>query len=639
MELVLKQREKIFKCKKFDCFGNILDEMNIPENFDTANCIPKIFSNPDYESIKRFVIEPYKSLYDYMRTYAKPRKIEKINNIILLVHPFYPLLRHANFMIEKIDYFEQYLEYEAKIFNLLNNLENEIILFESPDCFSRYSYSLYDNYYNIKRVIFTEHSNGKLLENEKNLINDLLNLNNLRIAGCFKNCCIDEIKTYFNNTIINVEECILNRAYKINKKKVVLVGGATGREHIIAKQFIKENYELSVILWANNEFIKRICNGMYMIIDLDDVNLIANKIQLINPDFVFIGQGEPIQKGLGNLLKKDNIKFIGPTKNLAKIEGSKSYCRQLLEEIDNDLNPKYKHFYKISSKLYDYINSFKDKIVIKCDSVISGPRVRIYENSEQKNAILNAENWIKDYGHIIIEEYIYGNEIAIMTFTDGQNCIHSPIFKNHKRINENDQGENTSGMGTYTGKKCFPYITDKIRGQLEKISENVIALINKKNNDTYIGCLYGEFLIYNNKIKVIEYNCRFGNPSSMNIISIMKISFAKFCEHLINQKLNELKDIFDDDIVSLSVYVVPKNYTIDKKYVDTKVDFSQLNMNIFYCGNMNYRDNSFYLKNSRAFAICLTSKNMKEARDLVYNELSKVKGNIYFRKDIGKDIE
>lgn len=93
MELVLKQREKIFKCKKFDCFGNILDEMNIPENFDTANCIPKIFSNPDYESIKRFVIEPYKSLYDYMRTYAKPRKIEKINNIILLVHPFYPLLR------------------------------------------------------------------------------------------------------------------------------------------------------------------------------------------------------------------------------------------------------------------------------------------------------------------------------------------------------------------------------------------------------------------------------------------------------------------------------------------------------------------------------------------------------------------
>lgn len=108
------------------------------------------------------------------------------------------------------------------------------------------------------------------------------------------------------------------------------------------------------------------------------MNRICKEIKLINPDFVFIGQGEPIQKGLCDLLKKENIKFIGPTKNLALIEGSKNYCRQLLEEIDINLNPKYRHFYSISPELHDYIFSFEDKIVIKCDSVISGPRVRIY---------------------------------------------------------------------------------------------------------------------------------------------------------------------------------------------------------------------------------------------------------------------
>ena len=424
-----------------------------------------------------------------------------------------------------------------------------------------------------------------------------------------------------------------------NKKKVVLVGGATGREHIIAKQFIEEDYELSAILWANNEFVKRLCNGKYFIINLDDVNKISNEIKLINPEFVVIGQGEPIQKGLCDLLKKEKIRFIGPTKNLALVEGSKIYCRQLLEEINIDLNPKYKHFYSISSELNDYIFSFKDKIVIKCDSVITGPRVRIYEKNGQKEALINAENWIKEYGHIVIEEYIYGNEIAMMTFTDGKNCIHSPIFKNHKRINENDLGENTSGMGTYSGKKCFPYISDKIKAKIEKITEDVLTLINKKNNDKYIGCLYGEFLINDDKIKVIEYNCRFGNPSSMNIISIMKISFAKFCESMINQKLNELKDIFNDNIVSLSVYVVPRDYTKNKNYVGTKIDFSQIHMDNFYCGNMDYKDNSYYLKNSRAFAICITASTMKEARNIVYGQLSKVKGEIYYRRDIGKNIE
>lgn len=639
MEIVLNKRKKIFECKKFENFKNILDEMNIPEKFNYINCIPKIFSNPDYEKIKTFVIEPYKDLYEKMRSYAKPRKIDKINNLILLVHPFYPLLRHANFLIEKSDYLYKYEEYEKRIFNLLNNKENEIILFESPDCFARYTYTLYDKYFNIKRVIFTEHSKGNLLPQEKKFIEEFLNLRNLRVAGCYKIYCINEIKSNFYNEITNIEECILNRAYNLIKKKVVLVGGSTGREHIIAKQFIKENYELSAILWANNEFIKKICNGIYKIINLDDVLKIVNEIKLINPDYVFIGQGEPIQKGLCDLLKKENIKFIGPTKNLAKIEGSKIYCREILEELNENLNPKYKHFYKISSDLYDYILSFKDKIVIKCDSVISGPRVRIFNYNEKKNATENAENWIKKYGHIVIEEFIYGNEIAIMTFTDGKNIIHSPVFKNHKRINENDQGENTSGMGTYTGKKCFPYLSDQIREKIQKISENVLILNNKKNNETYIGCLYGEFLINENNIKVIEYNCRFGNPSSMNIISIMNISFAKFCESLINQKLNELENIFNDNLVSLSVYVVPKDYTVSKKYVGTEVDFSQLNMDNFYCGNMDYNNNKFYLKNSRAFALCLTAETMKEARNIVYNELSKVKGNIYFRKDIGKNLE
>lgn len=420
-------------------------------------------------------------------------------------------------------------------------------------------------------------------------------------------------------------------------KKVILVGGATGREHAIAKQFYDERYELSAILWADNEFVKKLCTGRYLKINLDDVDKVFHAILEIKPDYVVIGQGEVIQRGLCDMLNNEKIPCIGPTKKLAQLEGSKTFCRDLLEEIDNTLNPKHSDFYKSTDELEKYINSFQTKIVVKCDGVITGPRVRIYEIDEKKEALENANNWIKDYGHIIVEEFINGHEVAIMSYTDGKSLIHTPVFKNHKRIGEGNVGENTSGMGTITGSECFPYLSKVAEKRMHKITEKVMQTINKKCGQKYLGSLYGEFLVSGDEVKVIEYNCRFGNPSSMNILSIMKISFPQLCEHILNGTINELENIFDDKIVSLSAYVVPKEYTLNKKYVGTEVDFSNVNEELFYCGNMDYKDGKFYLKNSRAFAICATASNIKEARNIIYKELAKVKGNIYYRGDIGNE--
>lgn len=418
-------------------------------------------------------------------------------------------------------------------------------------------------------------------------------------------------------------------------KNVVLVGGATGREHAIAKQFNKEGYKLSAILWADNQYIKKLCTGKYLNINLDDVQKVYNAIVEINPDYVVIGQGEVIQRGLCDMLKEKGIMCIGPSKKLAQLEGSKTFCRDLLSEIDESLNPKHKDFYEFTNELKEYINNFKTKIVVKCDGVITGPRVRIYENDEKDEAIRNAKNWLENYKHIIVEEFIKGYEVAIMSYTDGKNLIHTPIFKNHKRIGEGNVGENTSGMGTITGKKCFPYISENAERKMHKITEKVLEKINEKCGEKYLGSLYGEFLVNGDDVKVIEYNCRFGNPSSMNILEIMKISFPDLCEHILSGNINKLENIFDDEIVSLSVYVVPKDYTISKKHVGDEVNFSEVNEDLFYCGNMKYENGKYYLKNSRAFAICTKAASINEARKVVYKELEKVKGNIYYRKDIG----
>lgn len=417
-------------------------------------------------------------------------------------------------------------------------------------------------------------------------------------------------------------------------RHVVLIGGATGREHAIAKHFARtKKYRLSVILWAENLFVRDLCNGEYHVIDLNDIDRVFNKIMEILPDYVIVGQGEVIQRGLKNMLNRVGIKCIAPTKEAAKIEGSKTYLRDLLSQKAPDLNPKYKDFFKYSDKIKNYIQTFDDKVVIKCDGVIAGPRVRIYELPEQlEEAVRNAERWIKDYGHIIVEEYIKGHEIAIMSFSDGVHLLHTPPFKNHKRINNGNVGENTSGMGTII---CdFSYMTEEIIKKLHAITEMILEECNKSTDDLFIGSLYGEFLVCGNDIKVIEYNCRFGNPSSINMLAIMNVNFSEICEHILEGTIDKLNNVWSNR-VCISAYIVPEKYMLDKEYVGTDLDFSRVDSELLYVGNVAYRDGRCILKNSRALAVCAVGDTINETREKVYSELQKIEGKIHYRTDIG----
>lgn len=421
---------------------------------------------------------------------------------------------------------------------------------------------------------------------------------------------------------------------KSMKKHALLIGGATGREHAIAKHFARRtDYILSAILWAEHRFVEEICTGTYAIIDLNDVQRVYEKVLEIAPDYVIIGQGEVIQRGIKDMLDRAGIRCIAPTKEAALIEGSKTYLRGLLDRLEPELNPRFCDFFIFSEETVEYIRSFDEKVVIKCDGVISGPRVRIFElPSQSAQAIENARNWLQDYGHIIVEEYVQGYEVAVMSFTDGIHLVHTPPFKNHKRINDNNMGENTSGMGTIV---CdFSWLTTEAVEKMHKISEMVLKECTKTSIDLFTGSLYGEFLVQENRVKVIEYNCRFGNPSSLNILCLSKVDFPTICEHILDERVDELIDIWEDK-VCISAYAVPERYTIDRTYVGTEIDFSEVDQETLFVGNIKYSENQYLLKNSRAFAICKVGNTIDEARERVYSEMKKVKGHIQYRKDIG----
>ena len=219
VEEVIKYRKKFFREKLFEKYNDILDKMQIPEKFNYLDCVPDVFNSLEYEDIKQFKKDRYNLLYKEAKKYVneKLKKISDLDNVIILVHPFYPGLRHANFLIEFQEYYKEYLEYERKIKRLLSKPEHNIILFESPDNFARYTYSFMD-FDSIKKVIFTEHSTGKILSDENISNLNFLKNKEIKICGCYGENCIIDVEKQLEDLKVKIsreKSMILNRAIKI----------------------------------------------------------------------------------------------------------------------------------------------------------------------------------------------------------------------------------------------------------------------------------------------------------------------------------------------------------------------------------------------------------------------------------------
>lgn len=206
-------RKKIFLNTKYSKFQQLLNQMMIPEIFDYNDCIPMVFSDPNYNKINKFKIGEYRILYEAVKQDVVNKQIN--NKAIIVVHPFYPILRHANFLVMNDDYLNKYIKYEKRMIKLLKFSNRDIILFESPDSFARYTYSFL-KYGKIKKVIFTEHSYGKVLNKQE--LSKLVLEYGTPIVGCYGNNCLKEVEQQFNNTkLVRKNKLILERYSGDNK--------------------------------------------------------------------------------------------------------------------------------------------------------------------------------------------------------------------------------------------------------------------------------------------------------------------------------------------------------------------------------------------------------------------------------------
>mgnify|MGYP006409278827 FL=1 len=324
--------------------------------------------------------------------------------------------------------------------------------------------------------------------------------------------------------------------------KILLVGNGA-REHIIAQKLkdSPQSIELFCFASSNNPGIINLAQG-YKVGDFSNENIISYAKEN-NVDFVFVGPESPLEKGLVDDLEKVNIKSVGPYMELAQLETSKSFARQLFKEYNIPVNPEFKIFESMDG-VEEWLLYLEENFVIKPDGLTGGKGVQVsgdhFQTMNEGMALIS--KLIENGTRVIIEEKLIGQEFSLMSFSDGEHLVHMPCAQDNKRALAGDTGPNTGGMGSYSfSDGSMPFISDKELKDGQEINLKVMKALKEKTGKPYRGILYGNFIATKKGLKIIEYNARLGDPEAMNVLSVFKSDFVEVCLGIIEGNLNEKK--------------------------------------------------------------------------------------------------
>lgn len=412
----------------------------------------------------------------------------------------------------------------------------------------------------------------------------------------------------------------------------ILVIGSGGREHAIIKK-IKQNKNVSEIYAIpGNGGIER--DAICIDIKATDINAIKDFAKKNNIDYAIVTPDDPLVAGLVDALEEIKIPCFGPNKNAAIIEGSKVFAKKLMKKYKIP-TAEYETF-ESYDKAIEYLKTAPMPTVIKADGLALGKGVIIAETKEK--AFDTVKNIMKDkaFGksgdRIVIEEFLEGFEVSILSFTDGKTIIPMISSMDHKRIGDKDTGLNTGGMGTIAPN---PYYTKEIAKEcFDKIFIPTISAMNKEGR-TFKGCLYFGLMITKDGAKVIEYNCRFGDPETQVILPLLKSDLLDIMIATTNCNLDKVKVEFENKSASC-IIMASEGYPLEYKKgfaINIPKDIIE---RVYFAGVK--KENEKLLTNGgRVLGITNIADTLDKAIKLSYEDAKQISfEGAYYRKDIGK---
>ena len=416
----------------------------------------------------------------------------------------------------------------------------------------------------------------------------------------------------------------------------VLVVGSGGREHALIKK-IKQSPRVDYIACCpGNGGISYDAECFNVgATDIDGVVALAKKI---SADLVVVAPDDPLVLGMVNALEAEGFKTFGPRAEAAIIEGSKVFSKNLMLKY-NIPTAEYKVF-ENPAEVMDYIREKNEfPTVIKADGLALGKGVIIPETLEEAEAgvreIMEDKIFGESGSRVVVEEFLTGPEVSVLAFTDGK-CVKPMVSSmDHKRALDGDKGLNTGGMGTVSPN---PYYTDEVAAEcMEKIFIPTIEAMNKEGR-TFKGCLYFGLMITPKGPKVIEYNCRFGDPETQVVLPRLKTDIVDIFDAINNETLSELDIEWSDEACTCVIMAsggYPKSYP--KGIEITGLTDGQLDGVTVYHAGTAIKDGKLVTAGGRVLGVTALGSDIADALQKSYAAVEKINfEGAHFRKDIGK---
>lgn len=411
----------------------------------------------------------------------------------------------------------------------------------------------------------------------------------------------------------------------------VLVIGSGGREHALVTQLKKDNRVTQIFAAPGNDGIGEMATVVP--IDVADVKGLLSFAKKEGMDLTIVGPEASLMAGVVNAFNDAGLPIFGPTKESALIEGSKLFAKQLMEKygIPTGGYAAFKDYEKAKA----YLKTITPPIVLKADGLCGGKGVIIAENEADALKALKEMMCDKAFGtacdEIIIEEFLEGEEYSLMAFVSGKKVYPMVVAQDHKRIGEGEMGLNTGGMGAYAPVPQIPktIVEQSIKAVLEKTAEAMV-----EEGLPFTGFLYGGLILTKDGPKVIEFNCRLGDPEAEVVLPLLEGSLGQIIKAVLEGREPEIswqkKQAF-------GVFVVGKGYPgTPEKGVNLEAIMRDESL-LYYHGATRKDRSGFVSDGGRVLMVVAVEDCLKKGHNKVYNALAVLENDkgLYYRSDIG----
>ncbi len=426
---------------------------------------------------------------------------------------------------------------------------------------------------------------------------------------------------------------------------VLLVGGGA-REHAIGWALVKNpSVTLFTAALNHNPGLHRISRDYLQTAETDVPGIVAwakqHKIEL-----AVMGMESPLEAGMVDALESQGVPCVGPRRSAARIETSKSYMRALMQRHNIAAQAGYAYFTD-PVPATEYLRGTTENFALKPDGLTGGTGVRIMGEhfATRDEAIDYARRVLAERiggeGGLVVEALLAGSEFTLQCFVDGTILRPMPMARDYKRAFDGDKGPNTGSMGSYSiAGGLLPHVGQSDRDEALSVLRDIAAAMQSEG-DSFRGIMYGQFMLTENGVRLIEINARFGDPEAINVLTLLDSDLYEICRAMVEGRLAEA-DVRFKDAATVCVYVTPRGYGENTEAgAELHIDEAAITAQgvIPFYAKVDEVDGRILTTRSRAVGLLGLAASVSEARRRVNAALEAIGGQYHARSDIGLEAE